>query len=317
MPSGLVPDAEVRISDDLVSRLLAAQHPDLASLPLGERHEGWDNVTVRIGHDLAARLPRRRVGADLASREHAWLPTLAADWDFAVPTPVRLGEPGEGYPWSWSIVPYHPGERAFDAPLTDAGAKDLGKALAQVHREAPSGAPRNPVRSAPLAARAEVFDARINTLLDAAKDDPSRPVLLEDAARAAFEAGARAPQGQETWAHLDLHGGNVLSERGRLAAVLDWGDLGVGDPATDLGQALTLVGRRGFRVLVDAYAKAGGAAARRGTLLTSGSLREDTALRVEAEAVGYAVTLACFERAIHPYAGWSALVDLGYATPRD
>ncbi len=315
MPSGLVPDAEVRISDDLVSRLLAAQHPDLAALPHGERHEGWDNITVRLGDDLAVRLPRRQIAADLAAREHAWLPTIATGWDFAVPAPVRLGEPGEGYPWHWSVVPYFSGERAFDAPLTEAGARDLGQALAQVHRPAPSDAPRNPVRSASLAARAEVFDTRINTLLGA-EGDGDRPELLEDAARSAFEAGAHAPQGEETWTHLDLHGGNILTDSGRLAAVLDWGDMGSGDPATDLGQALTLVGRSSFRALLEAYANAGGAGSRRGRLLANGGLHEDTALRVEAEAVGYAVTLACFERAIHPFAGWAALVDLGYARPR-
>ncbi|WP_084074364.1 phosphotransferase [Demequina sp. NBRC 110052] len=311
MPVGSVPDAEVRITDDTVARLLAAQHPDLASLPLGERHEGWDNITVRLGENLAVRLPRRELAADLSSREHRWLGSLAATWDFAVPAPVRLGTPGEGYPWEWAVVPYLHGERVFDAPLTDSGAKELGRALAQVHVAAPPDAPRNPVRSAPLSDRAEVFDARVNALL-AARDE-RRPQLDEEAARTAFAAGARAPREGETWAHLDLHGGNVLSDRGRLAAILDWGDLGAGDPATDLGQSLTLVGRRAFRSLLDGYAKAGGVAASRGSLLGGATMTETTALRVEAEAVAYAVTLACFERSVHPTAGWDALVDLGYA----
>ncbi|WNM27479.1 phosphotransferase [Demequina capsici] len=313
MPTGLVPDAEVRISDDLVSRLLSAQHPDLADLPRGERHEGWDNITIRLGEDLAVRLPRRQLGADLASREHRWLRELASGWDFTVPAPVRLGAPGEGYPWPWSVVPYLEGDRCFDAPLTDAGAKDLGKALAQVHRPAPADAPRNPVRSATLAERAELFDARLNTLV-AMADAPAD--LWEDDARAAFEAGARAGRELETWAHLDLHGGNVLTSKGRLAALLDWGDLGVADPATDLGQALCLVGRRSFRPLLDAYARAGGAASRRKGLLLGGGLDEVTALRVEAEALTYAAMLACHERAIQPGAGWDALVDLGYARAR-
>ncbi|WP_084125221.1 phosphotransferase [Demequina sp. NBRC 110054] len=306
MPTGLAPDAEVRITDDLVSRLLRAQHPGLSALPLGERFEGWDNVTVRLGDDLAVRLPRRQLGADLASREHRWLAALAPDWDFPVPAPVHLGEPGEDYPWHWSVIPYFDGERCFDAPLADEGVADLGTALAQVHRAAPEDAPRNPFRSATLAERAEVFDARINTVL-ALEDAPA--VLLEEEAREAFEAGANAGREGETWAHLDLHGGNVLTRDGRLAALLDWGDLGVADPATDLGQALSLVGRTGFRRLLEAYAEAGGEAA------SAGGLDQVTAFRVEAEAVGYSLTLACHEKAIQPGAGWNALIDLGYARP--
>ncbi|WP_062205625.1 phosphotransferase [Demequina salsinemoris] len=307
MPTGLAPDAEVRIDDALVSRLLAAQHPELAALPLGEHHEGWDNVTVRLGDDLAVRLPRRQLGADLADREHRWLTELAPRWGFRVPAPVRLGVPGEDYPWRWSVVPYFEGDRCFDAPLSRDGVADLGTALAQVHRPAPEDAPRNSFRSATLADRAEVFDARINTVL-AIADAPV--TLLEEEAREAFEAGANAGREMETWAHLDLHGGNVLTREGRLEALLDWGDLGVADPATDLGQALSLVGRAAFRPLLEAYAEAEGAAASAG-----GALDQVTALRVEAEAVGYSLTLACHEKAIHPGAGWSALIDLGYARP--
>ncbi len=307
MPTGPLPDAEVRITEDLVSRLLAEQHPDLAGLALGERYEGWDNVTVRLGDDLAVRLPRRQVGADLASREHRWLPELSFDWAFPVPAPVRMGEPAEGYPWAWSVVPHLEGERSYDAPLSAGGAADLGAALAQVHRSAPEDAPRNPVRSATLADRAELFDARINTVL-ALEEAPAE--LLEEEAREAFAAGAAAGRERETWAHLDLHGGNVLTKDGRLAALIDWGDLGVADPATDLGQALSLVGRAAFRPLLASYAEAGGAAVGEG-----GALDQATALRVEAEALTYALTLACFERAISPGAGWDALVDLGYARP--
>jgi aminoglycoside phosphotransferase (APT) family kinase protein len=35
------------------------------------------------------------------------------------------------------------------------------------------------------------------------------------------------------WSHGDLSPGNVLVDRGRLTAVIDFGGLGVGDPAAD------------------------------------------------------------------------------------
>ena len=43
------------------------------------------------------------------------------------------------------------------------------------------------------------------------------------------------------WFHGDLHTGNLLTVDGHLSAVLDFGGLGVGDPACDLVIAWTLV----------------------------------------------------------------------------
>ena len=49
------------------------------------------------------------------------------------------------------------------------------------------------------------------------------------------EALAAPPwPGPDVWVHGDLHPANLLVEAGRLSAVLDFGDLCVGDPATDL-----------------------------------------------------------------------------------
>ena len=47
------PVAEIDISPELVRGLLHAQHPDLADRPLHVAANGWDNVTLRLGDDLA------------------------------------------------------------------------------------------------------------------------------------------------------------------------------------------------------------------------------------------------------------------------
>jgi aminoglycoside phosphotransferase (APT) family kinase protein len=54
-----MPAAEVSVSPDLVQRLLAAQQPDLAHLPIRVMAHGWDNLMYRLGDELAVRLPRR------------------------------------------------------------------------------------------------------------------------------------------------------------------------------------------------------------------------------------------------------------------
>lgn len=298
------PPAEVHIDDRLVRALLQSQHPDLAKLPFGSRHEGWDNVTIRLGEELAVRLPRRRLGAALTTTELDWIPSIGASWTFPTPRALRLGEPNERYPWRWSIVPWLEGTAAYEAPLSVDGARELGAALAQLHQPAPVEAPVNPFRSRPLIERAERLDLRLEALAVEHGDK-----LRADVARELFRAGAHQMSGPITWAHLDIHGANVLTRNGSLAGLLDWGDAAAGDPATDLGQALVLVGAQKFRELASAYANAGGAAA------AGGSLSESATKKITAEAVAYAALLSGVDEGGHAAAGWAALVELGVAEP--
>jgi aminoglycoside phosphotransferase (APT) family kinase protein len=104
-----MPAAEVEVSADLVRRLLADQHPDLARLPVEFLANGWDNELYRVGNELVARLPRRALGAQIITNEQRWLPGLAPRLPLPIPYPERTGVPGCGYPYSWSVVPYLPG----------------------------------------------------------------------------------------------------------------------------------------------------------------------------------------------------------------
>ena len=117
------PPAEVAIDAELVRRLLAAQFPRWAGLPVrAGPGAGWDNVIYRLGADLAVRLPRRLVGADQVSQQHRWLPVLAGRLPLAIPVVAGLGVPGEGYPWPWSITSWLPGEIAAARRDTDLAA---------------------------------------------------------------------------------------------------------------------------------------------------------------------------------------------------
>lgn len=287
------PETEVRLDLAQVRALVAGQHPDLADLELGPAIEGWDTVVHRLGPHLAVRIPRHAIAAAHAGAEHAWLPRLAPTWGFAVPAPVRMGAPTDELPWAWSIARWIEGVPAYQLPLSSKGAGDLGRALAQVHTAAPHDAPRNPFRSTTLATRAERFDDRIERLVEAGV------AVDADAARAEYLAGASLRLGTETWCHLDLHGENVLVAGGRLAGIIDWGDLAAGDPATDLGQAWVLVGSSRFRDVLAGY--------------RHGGLRPDEAamLRTRAEALGYAMTLASVDDEPYAGAGRAALADLG------
>lgn len=215
---------------------------------------GWDNVIARLGDDLAMRLPRRAAAAELVRNEQAWLPMLAGLVGDAarLPVPARLGRPALGYPWSWSVVPWFPG-RTIGAGGPGATASDsvaVAEALAVVvtrlHVPAPVDAPRNPVRGVPLAERADAVLERIAS--------GAVPRAAEAASAYRRAADATRWNGPPVWLHGDLHPFNLLVDgAGTLTAVIDFGDLGAGDPATDLAVAwlaLGLEARRRFLGLV-------------------------------------------------------------------
>jgi len=236
-----MPVAEVEVTIELTRRLLHVQHPDLCDLPMTIAAHGWDNVTVRLGDDLAVRLPRREAAAQLVEHEQLVLPRLAGRLPVAVPVPVRVGRPTGFYPWSWSVVPWLPGEPAFCLPASarDRWAADLAEAFAALHTPADTDAPHNPVRGEPLAERAGVVRARI------AQADPSGRLLeVYDA-----NAAAAPHPGPPLWVHGDPHPFNMLADENGLRALIDFGDVTGGDPATDLATAwltFTPAGRDAF-----------------------------------------------------------------------
>lgn len=230
------PAAEVDVTPELVRALLEAQHPDLAAHPLRQVARGWDNDVYRLGDDLSVRLPRRLAGAVLILHEQRWLPELARDLPLPVPAPVRTGVPGAGYPWAWSVCPWLPGveiEHADPEDWEDA-ARQLGQFLAAVHRPAPPDAPVNPYRGVTLADRAAIFAAGLD-LLDG---DIDREPLVHEWHRASAADPWDAPP---VWVHGDVHPLNVLVDGGRISAVIDFGDMTSGDPASDLAVAWMLL----------------------------------------------------------------------------
>ena len=252
------PSAEVVITPDLVRRLLRDQHPGLADLDLEEVGEGWDNSILRLGPDLAVRIPRRQQAAELVLNEQRWLPELAVVAGVPIPAPVHVGRPTEYFPWAWSVVPWFDGTEAGLVPIADRTplAIDLARCLVGLHRPAPSDAPANPYRGVPLALR----DASVVERLA----DPG--IVRADEARRVWADSLAAPawQGPPLWLHGDLHPFNILTCPGSasdgastdavLCALIDFGDLTSGDPACDLATAwLTFdaTGRAAFRAEVD------------------------------------------------------------------
>jgi len=224
---------EIETDESLVQRLLSAQFPQWADLPIVPvPSAGTDNALYRLGDDLAVRLPRIDWAIGQVEKEHKWMPKLAPSLPLAIPIPLEKGQPGEGYPWEWSIYKWHQGKNATLDQIADPiqAAVDLAEfilALQEIDTTSGPDAIEHKLRGVPLVMRdIDTRDAiaSMNGMIDF------------ETAIAVWKTALEAPAWDRSpvWFHGDLLPGNLLFENGHLSAVIDFGGLGVGDPACDL-----------------------------------------------------------------------------------
>jgi aminoglycoside phosphotransferase (APT) family kinase protein len=222
-------EGEIDIDAPLVGRLIAGRFPRWARLPV-ERiaSSGTENAMFRLGTDKVVRLPRHPGAVEAVAHELRWLPRLGPRLPVATPEPLGRGEPGDGFPWPWSVYRWLDGRNPVAGAVEEPEriAKDLAAYVVALRGVDPAGGPVG-YRGVPLATR----------------DTPTREAIAQLAGRvdtgamtALWEEALRVPEyaGPHVWAHGDLMPGNVLVDGGRLTAVIDFGTVGVGDPAVDM-----------------------------------------------------------------------------------
>lgn len=234
---------EIDVDAGLVGRLLAAQYPRWAGLPLETfASNGTSNWIVRLGTDIAVRLPRRPSSVASLENEFSWLPRLAPRLSVPVPVPLARGHPTEEFRYPWYVYPWLEGVSGTIATTADFPelASDTARFIRELQRIDAAGGPlpgsHNSGRGVPLAVR----DARTRECI-AELDGLGEDLIDARAAIRAWEASLRAPAwaGPPRWLHGDLLPTNLLLSEGRLGGVIDFGSLGIGDPACDLMVAWT------------------------------------------------------------------------------
>jgi aminoglycoside phosphotransferase (APT) family kinase protein len=239
------------IDDVLIRRLIAGQFPQWAGLAVEQFPSGGTvNAMYRLGDDMVVRLPLVQGGADDVLLERTWLPRLALQLPTPVPEVLGDGEPAEGYPWPWSVCRWLAGENPEADALSEPVllAEDLAEFVAAMRGITLPGAPQAH-RGGPVAS----LDAETRAAIEELRGIPQEGVDC-DAATAVWEEALRAPDwdGPPVWLHADLMPGNLLVEGGRLTSVIDFGCLGMGDPACDLFPAWNLLPANAREVFRDA-----------------------------------------------------------------
>jgi aminoglycoside phosphotransferase (APT) family kinase protein len=241
------------IDVSLARRLVDSQFPQWSELTIREvAVDGWDNRTFRLGPELTIRLPTGDWYAKQVDKEQRWLPVLAPRLPLPIPTPVARGAPDAGFPYPWSVYRWLDGELASEAPIADLTefATALAGFLNALARVDANGGPppgeHNFFRGGPLA----TYEKEALEALDRLGDEVPREAIL----RAWDDAMSTSWYRDPVWLHGDVAVGNLLVRDGRLAAVLDFGSSGVGDPACDCVIAWTFLSgpsRDRFRTVLD------------------------------------------------------------------
>jgi aminoglycoside phosphotransferase (APT) family kinase protein len=218
---------QVDVSPEQLRALLRAQMPTLADLPIDfVPSSGTDNTLYRLGDELVVRLPLIEWAVPQVALEHEWLPRLRPHLPFAIPEPLELGAPGEGYPWPWSVYRWIDGEHPDPDDDNTELARDLAAFVRAMHALPVEGVPRSG-RGAPLRVMDDIIRARIEEVRGRFDAD----VLVE-----IWEDALSAPKWSNDWVplHGDLSTHNLLLRDGRLHAVIDFSVFGLGDPAVDV-----------------------------------------------------------------------------------
>ena len=224
--------ASPSIDVPLVSRLVAAQFPQWAYLPITPvRLSGWDNRTFRLGKDMTVRLPSDEAYTPQVDKEHRWLPILAPQLPLPVPVPLAKGVPAEGYPFNWSVYRWVHGENASLERIDNLSefATALAGFLTALQRIDPSDGPAAGQHSFFRGGPLETYGAETRRAIKALRGE-----VAGGTATAVWETAIAATwHGTPVWFHGDVSSGNLLVRDGRLAGVIDFGCSGaVTRPAT-------------------------------------------------------------------------------------
>jgi aminoglycoside phosphotransferase (APT) family kinase protein len=227
------------VDADLVRRLVASQFPQWADLPVSQvARSGHDNRTFHLGDGMSVRLPSAQAYAAQVAVEQRWLPFLAPFLPLRIPEPLAMGTPGHGYPWNWSVYRWIPGEATSQENINSLPdfSRQLAAFLASLQQidtaSGPQPGPDNFYRGGSLT----VYDDQARSAIAALGGRINKGVADRVWSAALRTRWERPP----VWVHGDIAMGNLLLNRGRLAAVIDFGQLAVGDPACDLAIAWTL-----------------------------------------------------------------------------
>ncbi|MED0986325.1 aminoglycoside phosphotransferase family protein [Bacillus paramycoides] len=226
------------INTELAKRLVQEQFPEWAHLEIKPvKFSGHDNRTFHLGKQMSVRLPSDAAYVPQVEKENKWLPILSKEITLPISSPIAKGNPSEEYPWPWSINKWIEGETVTKENVHNLNefATDLGSFLVELQSIDASNGPKAGAHNFYRGGLISVYDEEARVAIENNKDVFDETLLKHLWDLALRSTWERTP----VWVHGDIAPGNLLIKDGKLCAVIDFGILGVGDPACDAAMAWT------------------------------------------------------------------------------
>ncbi len=230
------------ITPALAHKIIAAQFPEYAHLPITSvEKQGHDNRTYRLGNEMMIRMPTAESYALKVPKEQQLLPKLAPYLSVSIPAPIRMGVPSNDYPYPFSIYKWLEGTSINLLSLANDKlpqlAFDLAKFLKELQNitgvQGPGPGQHNWWRGDHVSVYDKGALEQIGAL--AGIIDTDKAISLWK--RACQTKWIKSP----IWVHGDFAIGNILTQNGKLSAIIDFGGMALGDPACDLVIAWTFL----------------------------------------------------------------------------
>lgn len=229
-----------QIHTDLAKRLIGEQFPEWAHLEVKPvKLSGHDNRTFHLGDEMSVRLPSDAAYAPQVEKENKWLPILSKELSLPISAPVAKGNPTEEYPLPWSINKWIEGDTVTKQNVRDLNefAADLGSFLVELQAIDASNGPVAGAHNFYRGGLISIYDEEARGAIENNKD-----VFDETVLKHLWNLALQSTwESKPVWVHGDVAPGNLLVKDGKLCAVIDFGILGVGDPACDAAMAWTFL----------------------------------------------------------------------------
>jgi aminoglycoside phosphotransferase (APT) family kinase protein len=220
---------EFEIDEHLVHALLDSQCSQLAKLPLSAiTSSGTDNALFHLGSEYVVRLPRLAGADETINKEYEWVPRISRFLEMSVSVPLFKGNSNKSYPSSWMVTKWcHGCNPVFEKDNEYVSlAKDLAHFLNELHAIKLANGPISR-RGVPLKQLEDETKKAIGKLTGEVDIQYVTSIWHQLSNTPAWNK-------DPVWIHGDFLPGNILVQNNRLSGVIDFSDVGIGDPACDL-----------------------------------------------------------------------------------
>lgn len=201
---------------------------------------GWDNKVFLVNHDIIFRFPHRKLAAGLIERENAILKNLHTRVCVEIPALEYIGQPSTYYPYYFHGYRKIKGISGCYAGLAPteriASLRPLATFLKELHSITEAKAEK-------IGGRHQIFDrTKINDVIETMSEQVDKLIArgickinkkcFEDEIALAKEI--ELPSDNKVLIHGDLYCRHLMFNQGKLAGVIDWGEVGINNRAVDL-----------------------------------------------------------------------------------